>query len=336
MKPQDWVHAAAPLDYAFQPIVSIHSGVCLGYEALLRDWDAAGFSSIHAVFDAAHADNALFSVELALREKAVRKFQGIPFHRKTKLFFNIDNRVLSMPDYSTGATAQILRRHGLHPDTVVFELSEKHDLSAFTQAAQASLMSCKRQAYKIAIDDFGTGYSGLQLLYNSEPDFIKIDRFFIADMAAVSRKRLFAATVLNLAHTLGIMVIAEGVETASEYSCRKDIGCDFIKPRDFDTPQVLFWIRGIIEEFQRDVLSLYDPPDRHQGFVVAPDRDGIVRRFPLLGASAAVLHVPEGRRGLTGEAIGAEIARLKKDAKHLPERMAAATLGARASLGESA
>ena len=229
MNAAEWGRALEALDYAFQPIVSIYSGVCLGYEALLRGGEGAGFPCIQDVFDRAFADKNLYNVELALREKAVRKFARIRHHKKMKLFFNIDNRVLLMPDYSTDGTARILQGIGLSPDTIVFELSEKHDLGSHAAITDASLASYKRLTYKIAIDDFGTGYSGLQLLYSSEPDFIKIDRFFIAGMEADSKKRLFVGKVLNLAHTLGIMVIAEGVETELEYSCCKDIGCDYIQ-----------------------------------------------------------------------------------------------------------
>jgi diguanylate cyclase (GGDEF)-like protein len=229
MNAEEWGRTLAAVDYAFQPIVSIYTGVCLGYEALLRGWDAAGFASLQDLFDTAFTEKTLFRVELALREKAVRKFTDISYHKKMKLFFNIDNRVLFMPDYSPTSTVQILERYGLYPDTVVFELSEKHDLTNYADITDTSLISYKRQTYKTAIDDFGTGYSGLQLLYNSEPDFIKIDRFFIAGMEVDSKKRLFVSKVLNLAHTLGIMVIAEGVETDREYSCCKDIGCDYIQ-----------------------------------------------------------------------------------------------------------
>jgi EAL domain-containing protein (putative c-di-GMP-specific phosphodiesterase class I)/GGDEF domain-containing protein len=229
MDVEHWGHALAKLDYAFQPIVSIHSGVCLGYEALLRGWSDAGFESIKHVFDAAFEEKTLFLVESALREKAVARFVGIPFSERLKLFFNIDNRVLLMPDYSPVSTARILERYGLYPDTVVLELSEKHDLNSNLEITNASLVSYKRQTYKIALDDFGTGYSGLQLLFNTSPDFIKIDRFFIADMQADAKKRLFVSKVLSLAHTLGIKVIAEGVETDNEYYCCKDIGCDYIQ-----------------------------------------------------------------------------------------------------------
>jgi len=597
MNAEEWGRAIERLDYAFQPIVSIYWGVCLGYEALLRGWEAAGFASIQDVFDAAFAGQNLFHVELALREKAVRKFTEIRHHRKTKLFFNIDNRVLLMPDYSTGSTAEILGRFGLSPDTIAFDLSEKHDLGTYAAITGRSLASYRKQAYKIAIDDFRTGYSGLQLLYSSEPDFIKIDRFFIAGMEADSKKRLFVGKVLNLAHTLGIMVIAEGVETESEYACCKDIGCDYIqgflvqrpttdvgelveryehvsrlnardrrdksldhvllsqemeylepihlhtpdkgyltdmatvfdsfrmyksysffpvtngndapiriikesdikeyvyskygkdlllnkaagktlldfvvkcpmadvntrienviecfaidgsaegvlltengryagflsaksllrvvneknitvardqnpltrlpgntvvgefperaladrfaahviahldidhfkafndvygfrqgdraillfadilkeaasrngcfvghiggddffigaRVNDSDILEALLWIRGVVDKFSYDVLSLYDQEDRRRGFITSVDRDGHARDFPLLSASAAVLHIPDAVRSCTTEQVGAMIARLKMNAKSTPDRIAVATLGAQVS-----
>ena len=99
---------------------------------------------------------------------------------------------------------------GLPPSTVCFELSERHQFECFS-SIKTTLTTYKQQGYRIAVDDFGTGFSGLQLLYHAEPDFIKIDRFFIAGIAADPKKRLFVFKVLSLAHTLGIAVIAEGV-----------------------------------------------------------------------------------------------------------------------------
>jgi len=223
-----WKDVVDALDYAFQPIVSISTGACLGYEALLRGWQAEGFHGIHDVFDAAYRDGVLFRVELWLREKAIRKFTRVDNHRKRKMFFNIDNRVLLMPDYTPGATSRILADCGIHSDSVCFELSEKYELNYAADAGMI-LNTYKRQGYKIAIDDFGTGYSGLQLLYHSEPDFIKIDRFFIAGIETDMKKKLFVGKVLNLAHTLGIMVIAEGIETEREYAYCKEIGCDYVQ-----------------------------------------------------------------------------------------------------------
>lgn len=228
MNNERWLRIVSSLDYAFQPIVNIHTGLCLGYEALLRNWDIEGFNGIQQLFDTACIDNMLFRVELWLREKAIQKFITIDNYQKMKLFFNMDNRIFLMPDYSSGRTSDLLQKHGLPPESICFEISERHELDCFHNYDNI-LSLYKKQAFKMAIDDFGTGYSGLRLLYHSEPDFIKIDRFFITGIETDSKKKLFVAKVLNLAHILGIMVIAEGVETEKEYFFCKEIGCDYIQ-----------------------------------------------------------------------------------------------------------
>ena len=228
MNTQKWKEIADSIDFGFQPIVSIHNGLCMGYEALLRNFQDAGFANIQEVFDTAYKEQMLFRFDIWLREKAINKFTAIEDCQKTKLFFNLDNRVLLMPDYLPGHTSEILKKYGLSPDLLCFEISERHELDC-SPDARATLNRYKRQAYKIAIDDFGTGYSGLQLLYHSEPDYIKIDRFFISGIETDSKKKLFVAKVLNLAHILGITVIAEGVETENEFYFCKEIGCDYIQ-----------------------------------------------------------------------------------------------------------
>jgi len=221
-----WSDIVEKLDYAFQPIVNIHNGNCLGYEVLLRNYQKAGFKEINDIFDEAYNELVLFSLEIALREKAIKKFSNIGGHQKLKMFFNIDNRIITMPDYLPGATAQILKEVGLFLSSVCFEISERHQFENYNHAKNI-LYAYKKQLYRIAIDDFGSGYSGLQLLYHAEPDFIKIDRFFIEGIEEDSKKKLFVAKVINLAKILGIITIAEGVETEKEFFFCKEIGCDF-------------------------------------------------------------------------------------------------------------
>lgn len=227
-KQERWALRTEQIDYAFQPIVNIHTGVCLGYEALLRDYEKAGFRSIQDFFDSAFEEGMLAHVELLLRKKAVEKLSGINHYQRVRLFFNLDNRALSLSDDIGGGMPAILARYGLHQDFICFEMSERHEFQ-YTDDTKAMLNAYKHFGYKIAIDDFGTGFSGLQLLYHSEPDFIKIDRFFITNIENDSRKKLFLSKVLNLAHILGIMVIAEGVETKKEYFICREIGCDFVQ-----------------------------------------------------------------------------------------------------------
>ncbi|MBI5592684.1 MAG: EAL domain-containing protein [Deltaproteobacteria bacterium] len=216
------------VDYAFQPIVNIHSGVCYGYEALLRNHEAAGFSSINELFDTAYNDQVLHAVDLYLREKAITKFTQLEWKNQVKLFFNLDNRVLSSADYKPGNTLNQLKFSNLTQDAFCFEISERHELS-HNQAVSDVLNNYRSQGFKIAVDDCGAGFAGLKLLYYIRPDFVKIDRFFIQDITDDLNKRIFVASMVNLAHILGSVVIAEGVETKKEYYSCRNIGCDLIQ-----------------------------------------------------------------------------------------------------------
>lgn len=226
MPSQKWVSILEHLHFAFQPIVGCHDGECLGHECLLRGYAEAGFSSIQSVFDCAHGDGELHAVDLALREKAMVTFTKITDHRQRKFFYNLDNRVLSSPGYSPGATKAILERLGLTPASICFEVSERH---SYTMSGLDILSAYHDQGYSIAIDDYGVGFSGLKRLFQCETDYIKIDGFFLADIATSNRKRLFVSHIVGLAHILGIKVIAEQVETESQFWACKGAGCDFIQ-----------------------------------------------------------------------------------------------------------
>lgn len=79
-------------------------------------------------------------------------------------------------------------------------------------------------------------------------------------------------------------------------------------------------MRGVIDKFCSDVISLYEPRDRLRGFILSTDRDGEQSRFPLLGASAAVVQIPERARDYSVDQIGAIIAGLKRKAKDSPRK----------------
>jgi len=228
MMSEYWLSCLSRLDFAFQPIVNIHSGVCYGCEALLRNYEAAGFSSISAFFDQAFRDEMLYQVDLALREKAIRKFSEFSWKHQVRLFLNLDNRLLDSSDYQSGNTLKMLETYRLPQDTVCFELSEKQKLNDVREAIRI-LNVYRSQGFKIAVDDCGTGFSGLQVLYYTRPDFIKIDRFFIKDIENDPDKRLFVGSIVNIAHLMGSLVVAEGIETKQEYYGCRTIGCDLVQ-----------------------------------------------------------------------------------------------------------
>jgi EAL domain-containing protein (putative c-di-GMP-specific phosphodiesterase class I) len=222
--PEAWILALSRLDFAFQPIASFADGSAYGYEALLRGWDAAGFQSIAGVFDCAYEERLLYALDLELRRKAFRRFSEAGLGR-AKLFYNIDNRLLEMPDYATGNTLRLARETGLEPTRIVFELSELHEPGGGS-CFDRILSAYRSQGFLIALDDFGTGYAGLKLLYRAEPDIVKIDRYFVGGAAEDPRKASFLEKIAGMAHLMGISVVAEGIETEVELRLCSDSGCD--------------------------------------------------------------------------------------------------------------
>jgi len=216
------------LDYAFQPIIYSHNGKIFAVEALLRGFqNVKGINTIDDLFDLAFNENFLYEFDLLLREKAIKKFSNIQIDN-LKIFYNLDNRIIYNKSLSSGNTAKILEKYNLDKNRICFELSEKgHEISQ--NALSLMLRRYKDSEYTIAIDDFGTGVSGLKLLYFSEANIIKLDRFFITDIDQDSKKKLFCSSIIEMAHIMGMQVVAEGVETAQEFYTCKEIGADFIQ-----------------------------------------------------------------------------------------------------------
>ncbi|MCL4431544.1 MAG: EAL and GGDEF domain-containing protein, partial [Epsilonproteobacteria bacterium] len=221
-------HYLDVLDIAFQPIVDIHSGELFGVEALLRGTDTLGFESIESFFDRLFEENTLYTFDLALREKVIKKFCTIEAYQEIKLFYNLDNRLFEMADFSKGNTSRILKRHGLDHKSMVFELSEHNEIVNIDNFT--SLMShYAHEGFCVAIDDFGIGQSGFKMLYHATPNIIKIDRFFLSNIDNDPKKKLLARNMVQLSTLMGCRVIAEGVETQAEFMVCKEIGCHLLQ-----------------------------------------------------------------------------------------------------------
>lgn len=228
--------AEQALEHAFQPIVNIHNGTIFGYEALLRNHRALNCESVFQVFDVAERLNILHRFDMIMRAKAIAKFASLARFDEAKLFYNADNRTIGSADYFRGGTKYLLKKNGVQPSSFCLEISERHELSM--QSVESSLKYYHDEAYNTAIDDFGTGYSGLKLLKEYHPNFIKIDRSFITGIDQNNKTRLLASTIVDLAHILGIFVIAEGVETQEELWTCQEIGCDLLQGYFIARPEI--------------------------------------------------------------------------------------------------
>ncbi|MEI6877315.1 MAG: EAL domain-containing protein, partial [Spirochaetota bacterium] len=235
--PTPWRIALSKFDYAFQPIALYSDGSVYGFEALLRGWDTAGFAGIGEVFDLAYSANLLYALDLELRRKAFSKFAASGMDQ-AKIFYNLDNRLLQMPDYSTGNTLRIADEAGLPATRVVLEVSELHEPS--DSGFDRIISSYLNQGFRIALDDFGSGYAGLKLLDRAEPDIVKIDRYFVDGLGEDPRKAAFLGKIVAMSHLMGITVLAEGVETTQELKLCADVGCDMVQGYHIARPNLDF------------------------------------------------------------------------------------------------
>jgi len=214
------------LDFVFQPIVNVATGLCFGFEALLRNHESLGFATQQELFDACHAKGVLDAAQLQLWEIAVAHFAATPKVRGKRLFLNMDSRSLGSSDLLTRHIKGLLAHYDLPESAVAFDILGAP--SAALAQSRDWVRPFRRNSCKLSLDHYGSAM-GAQLLHVTEPDFIKVDSFFIHDVWSDSRKKLLFSQMVSIAHLLGIVVIACGVETEKEFLVCKEIGCDLVQ-----------------------------------------------------------------------------------------------------------
>jgi len=217
---------SAEIEYAFQPIVNVHSGDAYGFEALLRRHERVGAASIAELFEWIAKAGVVLAAELVLREKAVAAFVSFAGPSSARLFFNLNHRIVREAAYHPDLTLAIFDRHGLAPERVCFEISEMEPLD---ERPFITLIDRWTRRPTLALDDFGRGFSGLKRLIDAKPSIVKVDRFFIAGVERDDRRRSFLGQLVALAQSTGAEVVAEGVETESELRICREAGCDYIQ-----------------------------------------------------------------------------------------------------------
>ncbi|WP_242445501.1 EAL domain-containing protein [Chromatium okenii] len=273
--------AREALVYALQPVVNIHTGGVYGYEALLRGVNELGFANVHGLLAEAWTLGCAAELDSFLRELAIVHFVQLPNAERYRLFFNLDPQLLAME--RPEQTLALLQRYQLNPEVMCFELSERTDLTANSGIA-AAITAYRHARFQFAIDDFGSGYAGLRLLYEHPPELLKIDRFFISGMAKDHRKRLFVANTVQLAHVMGIQVIAEGVETEKELLACREAGCDLVQGYLISYPQLC--IDALRQNYEQiSHINQRDRREVHSDFVLIEER---LERIPPLLINAGI------------------------------------------------
>jgi EAL domain-containing protein (putative c-di-GMP-specific phosphodiesterase class I) len=145
-----------------------------------------------------------------------------------KLFLNLDGRALNSAEDLMAVMSRSAKDHGLALSNICIELSERYNNAAVPRFSQIS-NHLRGLGVRMAIDDFGIGSSELKMLCDHSVDYVKIDGHFVRGISENRRKWLVVTTIANLAHVLGIRVVAEGVETELDLLGCREAGCDLVQ-----------------------------------------------------------------------------------------------------------
>jgi c-di-GMP phosphodiesterase len=221
--------ARSELRLCYQPIVSLKTTQLTGFEALLR-WQHPTLGTIAPAqfIPLAEATGLILEIGAWVLHEACSQFriwqQCFPetFNSLT-MSVNLSAKQLSSP-LLVQQIQQVLQDKGLSARHLSLEVTESAVIED-TDTAKAVLSELRALGIQICVDDFGTGYSCLSRLYELPLDVLKLDRSFISQMDFADGEKLVRA-IVNLAQTLQIEVIAEGVETAEQVVKLKLLDCD--------------------------------------------------------------------------------------------------------------
>jgi len=214
----------------YQPVVDARSGDIVAVEALLR-WRHPERGVVQPLDFIPPAEECGVMVPIGAWVLAETCRQGRAWQRRLgrplRMSVNISARQLH-DDRLVQTVRDALRSTGFDARSLELEITETAAMRDPRHTSQV-LGALRKMSVRVALDDFGTGYSSLSHLVRLPISTVKIDRSFVRDLLSVPEHAAVAASVIALGHKLGLVVVAEGVETIGERSVLRDEGCDAIQ-----------------------------------------------------------------------------------------------------------
>ena len=221
----------------FQPIIDTHSGKLVSAEALLR-WNnpALGMVMPDRFIPLAEETGLIIPIgEWVIQEacKAARNWQTLTGN-PIGVAVNVSPRQFRDPGF-TDAVMRALDASGLSPKLLELEITERLILDNSIETADI-LRKLDRSGIRLTVDDFGTGYSALSYLKSYPFDTLKIDKSFIQDVLTENDDASLVRAIITMAHSLGLKVVAEGVEAEAQTHFLKEEHCDYSQGYFYSTP----------------------------------------------------------------------------------------------------
>lgn len=217
-----------------QPIVSISTGKIIKGECLVR-WTSPQLGVVSPIdfIPAAEQSGTIRALgQLVLRQATEALTKAGP--RAIPLNINLSAREVTLPTLTSDVQQQ-LSASGISPELITLELTESAMIGRW-DLAQSNLDEVRTLGVGVALDDFGTGYSALAVVHQLRVDTLKLDRVLIKDLPQ-QRPMAVVMAILKMAESLGISVVAEGVETLEQAQALRELGCPY--------GQGYFWFRPL-------------------------------------------------------------------------------------------
>lgn len=218
------------VDVYFQPIVDTYSGKVTKFEALARFHHENSSYSTQEMISVIEDLELIAELDDLVCRIALKRWSELQCCYGDDIGLSINRSLNTKLDalQVLQRSLDLIKSSEVKPELVTLELTE----SAYFEQDEAhteALKQIRQEGIKIAIDDFGTGYASFSYLGKGQFDLLKIDRKFVADIHEGSSNYYIVKMITELAHQLGVKVIAEGVESEQERHVLADIGVDFLQ-----------------------------------------------------------------------------------------------------------
>ncbi len=229
----------------FQPIIDLSSNEIYKAEALLRWWHPQkGLVYPDQFISIAEESGLIVEIGKWLVNEALQQtYVWRETYRKDfQLSVNESPLQFKVTEDVNLGWIENLRKLNLSGGTICIEITENLLMDS-SQSVDEKIQNFKDAGIQVALDDFGTGYASLSYLKRFDIDFLKIDKSYIQSMESNKDVLILCESIIDMAHKLGIKVVAEGIETQQQLTILKSMGCDFgqgylfskpLKVEDFD------------------------------------------------------------------------------------------------------
>ncbi|SDE91715.1 putative bifunctional diguanylate cyclase/phosphodiesterase [Sporomusa acidovorans] len=214
----------------YQPQCNMKIGQMEGFEALLR-WQSPVYGIVSPLkfIPLAEETGLIIAIGKWVLKEACAFCQGLYVGGQGRLWAAVNISVVQLiQDNFVQLVADVLAETGLPPEYLELEITESVLMEQFEDNIR-KLQELRRMGVRIALDDFGSGYSSLTYLKKLPITALKIDKAFIEDITFGDTNTAITGSIIELAHEMGLVVVAEGVETKTQFSYLKQKDCDMIQ-----------------------------------------------------------------------------------------------------------